>query len=106
MQERLHEDLERQLESIERAKEDMERAAERGEVALADGKALDLTAYEYQGRPPASSQDSRPGLLKQRTGDDFETVSRFYQRSSGSRSSGSASATTSGRSSRPRTRPP
>jgi len=80
MQERLHEELERQLESIERAKEDMERAAERGEVALADGKALDLTAYEYQGA--SAGEFSRiPGreLLKQRTGDDFETVTRFYQ---------------------------
>jgi len=79
-QERLREDLRRRLEAIERAKEDSERALERGDLVPSDEKALDVTAYEYKGA--TSGQYSRvPGreLLTQRTTDDFETVTKFYQ---------------------------
>jgi hypothetical protein len=79
-QERIDEYLERRLEEIERAKEDAEKAAERNTAAISGEKALDLTAYEYQGA--SVGQYSRiPGreLLLQRTKDSFESVSRFYQ---------------------------
>ena len=79
-QDRLREDLRRRLEAIERAKEDADRALERGDLVPSDEKTLDVTAYEYKGA--TSGQYSRvPGreLLTQRTTDDFETVTKFYQ---------------------------
>ena len=79
-QERLREDLRRRLEAIQRAKEDADRALERGDLVPSDEKTLDVTAYEY--KDATSGQYSRvPGreLLTQRTSDDFETVTKFYQ---------------------------
>lgn len=79
-QQRVREELERKLETIERAKEEAERAAERGEAGITGEKALDLRGVEYQGAS-AGQYSKIPGkeLLTQRTKDDFETVSQFYE---------------------------
>jgi hypothetical protein len=79
-QERVREELERRLEAVERAREEAERAAERDEVAATGEEPLTLMGYEYQGAT-AGHYSRIPGreLLTQRTTDDFETVSRFYQ---------------------------
>jgi len=80
IQEHVRQELERRLEAVERAKEEAERAAERGDVAATGEKPLDLTEYEYQGA--STGQYSKiPGkeMVTQRTQDNFETVSKFYQ---------------------------
>lgn len=77
---REREQLERRLEEIYRAKDEAQRAAERGDLASTGEKLLDFSGYEYQGA--STGEYSRiPGreLLVQRTKDDFDTVSRFYQ---------------------------
>lgn len=79
-QERAREQLNQRLEAIERAKEDSERAASRGDLPPLGEKPLDLSAYEYPGA--SAGQYTRiPGreLLTQRTKDDLDTVTRFYQ---------------------------
>ncbi len=79
-QERAREQVSQRLEAIERAREDAERAAERGDVTALGEKPLDLTPFEYPGA--SAGQYSRiPGreLLTQRTKDDVDTVTRFYQ---------------------------
>jgi hypothetical protein len=81
--ERIREDLERKIEAVDRAKEEAERAIERGDGGT-DVKPLDLVSYEYQGA--SGGQYSRiPGreLVTQRTNDNFETVSKFYQEKMG-----------------------
>ncbi len=79
-QEQIREELERRREAIERAKEDAERAKERGDAPSLDEKPLDLASYEYPGAS-AGEYIRIPGreVLTQRTPENFDAISRFYQ---------------------------
>lgn len=79
-QEQIREELERRREAIERAKEDSERAKERGDAPSLDEKPLDLATYEYPGAS-AGEYIRIPGreVLTQRTPENFDAISRFYQ---------------------------
>jgi hypothetical protein len=86
LQERLRRQLDLRLEEITEAKEAAERAAERDTPFPADEKPLNLRYYEYEPLNVASGTYSRiPGkeLLTQRTKDDLETISQFYQKKLG-----------------------
>lgn len=78
--ERAKEDIERQMEEVQRAREEAERAAERGGPVVAGEQPLNLSGFEYPGA--TSGQYSRiPGreMMTQMTGDNFETITQYYQ---------------------------
>jgi hypothetical protein len=81
---RLSRELDQRLEEIQDARRDAERAARKGRTVASDEAPLNLSEYEYPGA--TSSQSSLiPGkeLLTQRTKDDLEEISGFYQQKLG-----------------------